>query len=81
MLILFGHLPFNLTLTQSYTHIHSLSLVPVVMIQSKELKTKISHTHSLILSDSFSDSLSPALSVPVLTLVSELEALIVGFGR
>ena len=31
------------------THTHSLSLVLVVMIKSKELKTKISHTHSLIL--------------------------------
>ena len=68
----FGHLPFNLTLTQSHTHIHSLSLVLVVMIQSKELKTEIFHTHSLIPSYSFSDSLSPTLSVPVLTLVSEL---------
>ena len=34
----------------SHTHTHSLSLVPVVMIKSKELKTKISLTHSLILS-------------------------------
>ena len=45
----FGHLPFNLTL--SLTHIHSLSPVLVVMMKSKELKTKIySHAHSLILS-------------------------------
>ena len=38
------------THSQSHTHTHSLSLVLVVMIKSKELKTKISHTHSLILS-------------------------------
>ena len=44
------HLPFNLTLTQSHTQAHSLSLVLVVMMKSKELKTKISHAHSLILS-------------------------------
>ena len=42
--------PCLFTLTQSHTHTHSLSLVLVVMIKSKELKSKISHTHSLILS-------------------------------
>ena len=43
-----SHSPFNLT--QSHTRTHSLSLVLVAMIKSKELKTKISLTHSLILS-------------------------------
>ena len=38
------------THTLTHTHAHSLSLVLVVMIKSKELKTKISRTHSLILS-------------------------------
>ena len=38
------------TITQSHTHTHSLSLVLVVMIKSKELKTRISQNHSLILS-------------------------------
>ena len=33
-----------------YLLTHSLSPVLVVLIQPKELKTKISHTHSLILS-------------------------------
>ena len=44
--------PCLFTLTQSHTHTltHSLSLVLVFMIKSKELKTKIYHTHSLILS-------------------------------
>ena len=37
-------------LTYSRTHIHSLSPVLVVMMKSKELKTKIYHAHSLILS-------------------------------
>ena len=46
----FGHLPFNLTLTLSLVRIHSLSHVLVVMMKSKELKTKISHAQSLILS-------------------------------
>ena len=40
------------THTITHSHTHSLSLVPVVMIKSKELKTKICHTHSLILSSS-----------------------------
>ena len=39
---------FNLTLTQSHTHTHTLSFVPVVVMKPKELKTKISHAHSLI---------------------------------
>ena len=39
----------NLTLTQSHTHTHSLSLVPFVMMKSKELKTNISHAHSLMI--------------------------------
>ena len=44
-------LPFSLTLTFSLTHIHSLSPVLVVMMESKELNTKIySHAHSLVLS-------------------------------
>ena len=38
------------TLTITHTHTHSLSLVLVVMMKAKGLKTKISHTHSLILS-------------------------------
>ena len=42
--------PCLFTLTHSHTHTHSLSLVLVVMNKSKELKTKISHAHSLILS-------------------------------
>ena len=43
-------MPFNLTLILSLIHIHSLSPVLVVMMKSKELKTKIySHAHSLIL--------------------------------
>ena len=40
----------RLTLTQSYTHINSLSLVLVAVMNSKEFKTKISYAHSLILS-------------------------------
>ena len=40
--------------THSHTHSQCLSLVLVVMIKSKELKTKISLTHSLILSPSLS---------------------------
>ena len=49
----FRHLPFNLTLTLSLIHTHLLSPVLVVMMKSKELKTKIySHAHSLILSTS-----------------------------
>ena len=53
----FGHLPFNLT--QSHSHIHSLSpvLVLVVMLKSKELKT----TRSLMLILRF--SLSPFLAL------------------
>ena len=42
--------PHTHTITHSYTHTHSLSLVLVVMIKAKEFKTKISLTHSLILS-------------------------------
>ena len=41
--------PVSYCLSPSHTHSDSLSLVLVVMIRSKELKTKISHTHSLIL--------------------------------
>ena len=41
--------PHTHTLTHSHTHTYSLSFVPVVMMKSKELKTKISHAHSLIL--------------------------------
>ena len=48
------HLPFNLTITHSHTYTDTLSLVLVVMIKSKDLKTKISHAHSLILSPSVS---------------------------
>ena len=40
------------TITHSHTPTHCLSLVLVVIIKSKELKTKISLTHSLILSHS-----------------------------
>ena len=40
----------NLTLPLSHTHIHSLSFVLVAVMKPKELKTKISHAHSLILS-------------------------------
>ena len=36
--------------SQSYTHTHFLSFVLVAVMKSKELKTKISHAHSLILS-------------------------------
>ena len=39
---------YTYTITHSHTPTHSLSLVLVVMMKSKELKTKISLTHSLI---------------------------------
>ena len=56
----------NHTITQSHTHTHSLSLVLVVMMKSKELKTKISHAHSLILSQC-----ALSASVPRVSLSSE----------
>ena len=49
--------------TCSHTHTHSLSLVLVVVMTSKELKTKISHTHSLILTHSLRSSQTYLLSL------------------
>ena len=54
----------------SHTHTHSLSLVLVVMIKSKELKTKISLTHSLILSSFCSVSFITVSILVSLALVS-----------
>ena len=41
------------------THTHSLSLILVAVMKSKEFKTKTSHAHSLILSHSLHHSVPP----------------------
>ena len=55
------------TLPHSHSPTQCLSLVLVVMIKPKELKTKISLNHSLILSHCFRVSLTPLAICSVLT--------------